>query len=113
MPLERLPQHCSDWRGASSSFPFVNIALRSPLTPIRNPRPSISFQDAAQTHPIDDPLYPPPFYGLSFSNAGNGTLAREGALVLEDGILSAPSTPPGNSLGEGPATYFEGWFYFC
>jgi hypothetical protein len=113
MPPERLAG-CTDRHNAFPRFPFVDIALRSPRTPFRNSQTS-SLQDAARTHPIDDPFYPSPFYGLSFSATGSGTLAREGALVLMSRLTGLPptpssSTPPNGSPEAREITYYEGWF---
>jgi hypothetical protein len=94
MPPERLIGN-SDGR---PRFPFVNIAHRSPCTPIRNSSPSL-LCDVTQTHPIDNPFYPSPFFGLCFNNGGGGALAREGALI-QTSILS---------FEEPVITYFDGW----
>ena len=113
MPLERSSRR-SDRRDAFPSFPFVNAALRSPLTPIKSHQLSTFLPDAAHTHPIDDPLYSPPFYGLSFGNTGNGAIAREGALVSEallTSIPSTPPTPPSSSIKERMIACFEGQFH--
>jgi hypothetical protein len=110
MPPERLAGY-ADRLNTFPRFPFVDITLRSPRTPIQNSQTS-SLQDAARTHPIDDPFYPSPFYGLSFGATGSGALAREGALVPLS-LLTGPSfpSPPSNGSPEArEITYFEGWF---